>query len=165
MGQAAGREEAATCCHGSEPTYRHRHHSLTRPRCLVAWKELRHGSVGWAAERDGSWKPEPPDLATSPDPPSSPFSSSSGGGSGLRGAWASSLDIQSPSCGARAPGSQQASSPTPTWQPLLAYLSKGGDPGSAQELGNPRAVFALSLSIRPYPAPHKCQRLLRVVPS
>lgn len=45
-----------------------------------------------------TWKPEPPDLATSPDPPScqgAPFSSSSGGGRDLRGAWASSLDILS----------------------------------------------------------------------
>lgn len=34
-----------------------------------------------------TWKPEPPDLATSPDPPSSqgtPFSASSGGVSDLR---------------------------------------------------------------------------------
>lgn len=44
-----------------------------------------------------TWKLEPPDLATCLDPPSSeqaPFSSS-GGGRGLRGAWAKSLDILS----------------------------------------------------------------------
>lgn len=38
-GQAkqAGGQEAATCCHGSEPTYQSVHQvSLTRRRCLVA---------------------------------------------------------------------------------------------------------------------------------
>lgn len=52
-----------------------------------------HGGSGWLSGvgcENGqleTWKPEPPDLATSPDPPSSqgtPFSSSSGGVSDLR---------------------------------------------------------------------------------
>lgn len=65
-----GREEVATCCHGSEPTYQPLHRGLTRPRCLVACRER----VAWLSGvggDSGSWKPEPPCLATSPDPPSS----------------------------------------------------------------------------------------------
>lgn len=58
-GQArlAGREEEeATCCHGSGPTYQHLHHSLTRLRCLVAWREPVACSVGWAATTAaGNW--------------------------------------------------------------------------------------------------------------
>lgn len=51
----AGREEAATCCHGSEPTYQHLHHSSTGPRCLVAWRER----VAWlgGVGGDNGWKP------------------------------------------------------------------------------------------------------------
>lgn len=54
---------------------------------------LREGAGGmaqWGGQRGRqleTWKPEPPDLATSPDPPFSqgaPFSSSLGGESGLR---------------------------------------------------------------------------------
>lgn len=51
----ASREEAATCCHGSEPTYQHLHHSSTRPRCLVAWRQR----VAWLSRvgGDNGWKP------------------------------------------------------------------------------------------------------------
>lgn len=79
----------------------------------------------------GSWKPEPPDLATSPDLPSS-----RGGLSqveevdqeGLGLLWIQNHPL--PSSGDI---SRLAASPLPTAsQPFSAYLSEGGDTGSAQ---------------------------------
>lgn len=80
-----------------------------------------------------SWKPEPPDLATSPDPPSSqgapfPFSR---GESGLRGlglaAWTPGT-IQG-----HGQGPHQAGSPTP-FSGIIAppCIPEGGAAGSAQ---------------------------------
>lgn len=57
----------STCCHGSEPTYQRLHHSLSRPRCLVAWRERVAWLSGVGGE-DSSWKPGNQSHLTWPPP-------------------------------------------------------------------------------------------------
>lgn len=70
---------------------------------------------------NSSWKLEPPDLATPPThPPSSQVQEVAREGLGPA-AWTSRA-VHSQGCGTRAPGSQQAGSPTTVLQLLPAYL-------------------------------------------
>ena len=45
---ATGREEVATCCHGSEPTYQPLHRGLPGQGVWLPAENEWHGSVGWA---------------------------------------------------------------------------------------------------------------------
>lgn len=96
-----------------------------------------------------SWKPEPPDLATSPDQSYSQGALfSSDGGSWPRGAWASSLDTQNYPRPWSGDLNRLAASP--------CYLSEEGD-GLCSEPENLGAVFVLSALCSACPVSHLWQ--------